>query len=62
MLMRSKHNGSCETCGGLIAIGSLIFWNRYYGAHHISCWDASGRPPLRPDAMTKNGSNNGNKR
>ena len=36
--MRSRHNGYCETCGGAIALGSVVLWSHDYGAHHTHCW------------------------
>lgn len=37
--MRSRHNGHCETCGGVIVVGSLVLWSHDAGAHHPHCWE-----------------------
>ena len=42
-LMRSRHNGHCETCGGPIALGSAVLWSREFGAHHPACWETPSR-------------------
>lgn len=40
ILMKSKHNGYCETCGGAIAVNSVILWDQADGAHHPTCWES----------------------
>lgn len=46
MLMRSRTNGHCETCGGVIVVGSLVVWSHDYGAHHPQCWRDDGADRL----------------
>lgn len=53
ILMRSRHNGHCETCGGAITLGSVVLWSHDFGAHHPACWEDCSRMRGDPDFVAE---------
>jgi hypothetical protein len=42
MVITAKFQGRCRNCGGRIAQGDQINWNRDAGASHVSCDESGG--------------------
>ena len=41
MTIKAKYSGTCRMCGGTIAIGDAIEWEKGQGASHVACPEAS---------------------
>jgi len=58
MLMRSRHNGHCETCQKPFSVGLMIYWSAQDGAHHPECWARRHNGELTEDFMDDDGDDN----
>lgn len=54
MTIQAKFPGRCKRCGGGIAVGESVEWERGKGATHIEC-PAGVQPPKREITVTQPG-------